>query len=257
MVDLCRVSVKLLNMRVSISGASNTGKSTLINAFIRRWPMYETPKTTYRDVIKEENLDHSANTNEITQLKILQWMLDEQDKYNTESNVIYDRCPWDALAYTLQASEANLISDEVTAAVIDIVKASLKNIDIIFWLQYDPDIKVLNNGVRETDLNYIKNTDQIFSDLFFQYSDHLDNTPYYLAQDTPAIIKVEGKTVDDRIGWIAEFLGTDGKLIDTNSSILAPENLDLMEQMLKEQGLLIDQDNQFKNLTNQIKNFKL
>jgi predicted ATPase len=244
-------------MRISLSGASNVGKSTLLNAFFKRWSNYDTPKKTYRDIIEEEGLTHSAQTTEITQLKILQWMLDEQDKYTKDSKVIYDRCPWDCLAYTLQANESNIISDEVTAAVIDIVKASLKNLDIIFWIKHDPDIKIINNGTREIDKKFIEKTDQIFSDLYQQYADHLEDSPFYIKEDCPAIIPVEGKTVDDRIAWIGEFLNNKGDLIVTESSILAPENVDLMEQMLKEQGDWVEKDNQFKNLSEQIKNFKI
>jgi hypothetical protein len=208
-------------------------------------------------MLREEKLEHSSDTTEITQLRILQWMLDEQDKYPKGSKVIYDRCPLDALVYTLQANEANKISDEVTAAVIDIVKASLKNIDIIFWLKYDPNIKIVNNGFREVDVKFIQKTDEIFSDLYQQYANHLEDSPFFIAADCPAIVPVEGSTLDDRIAWIGEFLDAKGDLIFTESSILAPENVDLMEQMLKEQGDWIDKDNQYKNLTQQIKNFKI
>ena len=257
MVDLSIKFDKVLYMRISLSGASNVGKTTLLNSFLRRWNNYETPARTYRDVLREEKLAHSSDTTEITQLKILQWMLDEQDKHPKGSRTVYDRCPWDALAYTLQANEANKISDEVTAAVIDIVKASLKNVDIIFWLKYDPNIKIVSNGVREVDTKFIQKTDEIFSDLYQQYANHLEDSPFYLAEDCPAIVPVEGLTVDDRIAWIGEFINAKGDLIVTESSILAPENVDLMEQMLKEQGDWVEKDNQYKNLTQQIKNFKV
>jgi predicted ATPase len=58
-------------MRISISGCAGSGKSTLLKAFLNRWPMYSTPLKTYRDVIKENNLSHSSNTNDETQLTIL------------------------------------------------------------------------------------------------------------------------------------------------------------------------------------------
>lgn len=273
-------------MKISISGSSCTGKTTLVNRFLQRWPMYKTTEKTYRDIIKDNNLSHSSNTTEETQLLILDWMTRELDKNANEPYFIYDRCPWDCLAYTLNANENNKISDEVTAAVIDIAKASYKKLDIIFWLGYDPDIKIVNDQLRDTNLDYIKDIDEIFEGLYRQYADHLGNTPYisedcpaiipiegkglyrqyanhlkntpfYISGDCPAIIPIEGKSVDDRIAWIGEFLDEKGDLIETTQSVLDPQNLGLMEQMLKEQGLWKEKDSEFKNIANEIKNFKI
>jgi len=96
-------------MRIALAGCANSGKTTLVQAFLRKWPMYTTPTKTYRDVIRENNLGHSSKTNEETQLAILDFMLLEQNNYSEKSYVIYDRCPWDNLAYTLQGNEDNLI----------------------------------------------------------------------------------------------------------------------------------------------------
>jgi predicted ATPase len=244
-------------MKISISGTSCTGKSTLLEAMLRRWPMYITPTMTYRDVIKEHKLSHSSVTNEETQLMILNWMLEEQDKYKKGQKVVYDRCPWDNLAYTLQGNMNNQISDSVTAATIDIVKASLKEIDIIFWLRHDPDIKIVDDGMRDTNLQFIKETDQIFADLYQQYAEHLETSPFYLMENCPAIIEVIGTSVDDRLNWIGEFIDEKGDLIETTQSILDPENADILEQLLKDQQDQLGKDIEFLDLTKQLNNFKL
>jgi hypothetical protein len=219
--------------------------------------MYKTTTKTYRDIITESGLPHSSNTTTETQLLILDWMTRTLDENNNEKYYIYDRCPLDNLAYTLHANEKDLISDEITAATIDIVKASLKKLDIIFWIKYDPAIKIVNDGTRDTNLNYIREIDDVFSGLYQQYADHLENTPFFIAQDCPAIIPIEGSSIDDRIAWIGEFINTKGDLIETQESVLDPKNLELMEQMMKDQGIWVEKDNQFKNLTQQIKNFKI
>ena len=244
-------------MKIALAGCGNSGKSTLLQAFLRRWSMYKTPTTTYRDLIVSKGLQHSSKTSDETQALILDWMIKEQDKYGKDENVVYDRCPWDCLAYTLQANEANLVSDETAAAIIDIVKNSLKHIDIIFWLRHDPSIRIVDDGMRDTDLDFIKKSDQIFADLYHQYAEHLEISPFYIAQDTPAIVEVIGSSIDDRIAWIGEFLNERGELIETEKSILDPENVQILEQMLKDQGMQIEKDNEFKNLTKQINNFKL
>ena len=54
-------------MRIAISGTACQGKTTLITDFLEQWPTYKTPKKTYRDIIKDNNLDHSSKTNKKTQ----------------------------------------------------------------------------------------------------------------------------------------------------------------------------------------------
>jgi thymidylate kinase len=244
-------------MRASVSGTSNTGKSTLVKAFLKKWPMYKTTAKTYRDILTENNLEHSSKTTTETQILILDWMTATLEENKDEKYVVYDRCPLDNLAYSLHAAENNLISEEVLGLTVDIVRRSLKNLDIIFWLKYDPSIKIVNDGTRDTNLNYIREIDDIFAGLYEQYSDHLGNTPFFIAEDCPAIIPVDMSNLDDRIAWIGEFIDQKGNLVETGESVLDPKNLEMMEQMLKDQGLWIEKDAQYKNLTNQIKNFKI
>lgn len=224
-------------MRISISGSANTGKTTLINAFLNRWPMYATPVRSYRDVIKENSLSHSSNTSDETQLTILNFMMEEMKKYPKDSKVIYDRCPWDNLAYTLQGNALDKISDQTTAASISFVKESMKDIDIIFWLKHNPSIKIVDDGLRDVKLDYIKQTDQIFQELFNQYMDNLEEDVFYPKEDCPAIVCVDDHftTIDDRLMFIGEFIDHKGDLIE-GDSLLDPNNLDVLEQMVKDQS---------------------
>lgn len=250
--------LSLIIMRISISGSGCVGKSTLIQAFLKKWPMYVTPMKTYRDVIKENGLSHSSSTTAETQLLILDHMTQTLEAHKDEKYIIYDRNPLDNLAYTLHATEKDLVSEDVLGVTVDIVRRSLKNLDIIFWIKYDPAIKIVDDGMRDTNLNYIREIDDIFAGLYEQYTDHLDNTPFFISDDTPAIIPIENiSNLDDRIAWIGEFIDQKGDLIDTKESVLDPKNLEMMEQMLREQGQWIEKDNQYKNLANQIKNFKV
>jgi len=195
-------------MRISISGPTNSGKSTLVQTFLKKWPMFLTPGKTYRDVITESNLSHSSNTSEETQLLILDWMMKEQEKYSEKSKVVFDRCPLDNLAYTLYANSKNLISDEVCAASISLVRESLKDLDIIFMLRYDPDIKIVDDGMRDTDLDFIKETDQIFGDLYHQYCENLESDIFFPKDDCPAIIQVMGNLWMIKYGLLENLLIT-------------------------------------------------
>jgi predicted ATPase len=243
-------------MRIAISGASNSGKSTLINSFLRRWPMYATPMKSYRDILKEHNLDHSTKTNEETQLLILDSMMKVQEGFKSTDNIIFDRCTWDNLAYTLVANSYEQVSDEVTAASISFVKESMKDIDIIFWLEYDSDIKVLDNGTRDTNTDYIKEVDGVFKQLYEHYSNDLETDIFYPKEDCPAIIPVEGKTVDDRIFYISQFIDDTGRLIEPDSSLFSEENLQILEQMLTDQTKAKSDDAEVINLMKEISKFK-
>jgi predicted ATPase len=241
-------------MKIAIVGTGNSGKSTLVKSFLQKWPMYKTPSKTYRDIIKDNNLKHSSNTTLETQLLILDWMTQTLEVNKNEKYVIYDRCPLDNLVYTLHATEKNLISEDVLGITVDIVRRSLKNIDIIFWLKFDPSIKIVEDELRDINLNYIKDIDDIFSGLYEQYSNHLENTPFFIKDDTPAIIPIENMpNLSDRLAFIGEFLNEKGDLIETVDSVLDPKNLEILEQMLKEQGQWIEKDNQYHNLVKKLK----
>lgn len=243
-----------MDMRISISGTSNTGKSTLINAFLNRWPMYSTPVKSYRDVIKDNHLSHSSNTGDETQLTILNFMMEEMKKYPKESRVVYDRCPWDNLAYTLQGNALNQISDQTTAATISFVKESMKDIDIIFWLKYNPSIKIVDDGLRDAKLDYIKQTDQVFQELFNQYMDNLEEDVFYPKNDCPAIVCIDDHftTIDDRLMFIGEFIDYKGDLIE-GDSLLDPNNLDVLEQMVKDQSREKENEDRINKIVSEFK----
>jgi hypothetical protein len=216
--------------------------------------MYVTPAKTYRDVIKEEKLKHSSLTTDETQLLILDHMMKTLDEFADIPYIVYDRCPWDNLAYTLYGNSKGTISDEVTAATISFTRESMKKLDMIFYLRYDENVRIVDDGLRDVDASFLKDTRQIFEDLFDQYMDNMDMDIFYPKDDCPAIITVEGSTVDDRLMFLGEFLDKNGDLIDDEgSSILSPDNLELMEQMMKEQLFQTEEDKRMLKLIDSIK----
>ena len=237
-----------------MSGASGVGKSTLLKAFLNRWPMYTTPTTSYRDLIKTLNLSHSSNTSDETQLMILNWMMEEQSKYDKNSRVVFDRCPLDNLAYTLQGNALGLISDETTAATISFVKESMKGLDIIFWVKYNPKIKLVNDGLRDANLEYVKQTDQIFQGLFDQYMENLEVDVFFPVEDVPAIVCIDEHflSVDDRLMFIGEFIDYKGDLIE-GDSLLDPNNLEVLEQMVKDQERETENEERINKIISEFK----
>ena len=86
-------------MRLALSGTASTGKSTLIKDFLVKWPNYTTNTTSYREKLKALNLPHSKKCTQETQWAILNHMVDEMQKFDKNSNVIFDRCPLDNIVY--------------------------------------------------------------------------------------------------------------------------------------------------------------
>lgn len=249
-------------MRVAFSGTASTGKSTLVNAFHDKWPMHQRSNKTYRDIIVENGLSHSSKTNDETQLIILNWMMEELDNNKNKKYYLYDRCPWDNLAYTLHGNSKGTISDETAAASISFVKESMKQLDIIFWLPYTDKIKVVADGMRDADVEYIKEVDTIFQDLYHHYADNLEQGLFYPPDDCPAIIPIEDGwlTVDDRLFFISQFIDRNGDLIETKpgGSILEPDNVELMENMLEDQVKQFERDQEvIKIMENPDNKFKL
>ena len=73
-------------MRLAISGTACQGKTTLLKSFIKKWDMYETPKVSYRSILKPEA--HSKETSMENQWDILNHMIDQTETYDEDSYVI-------------------------------------------------------------------------------------------------------------------------------------------------------------------------
>jgi predicted ATPase len=239
-------------MRIAFSGTQNTGKTTLVKAFLDKYPMFLLPEKTYRDIITENNLDHSSNTTEETQLLILDWMMKNHENYTKSAKVVHDRCVWDNLAYTLSGNAHGQISDEVTAASISLVRESLKHIDIIFWLPYSDHIQIVEDGIRDTNEMHIREVDSIFEQLYEQYCENLESDIFYPKEDAPAIIKIEGFSVDDRLAYIGEFINPQGEPIAPDETLFSDENLKILEELIKDQEHAKASDDYFKQIKDSI-----
>ena len=170
-------------MRIAVCGTANTGKSTFISDFIKTFPTYKQNSKTYRTNLMQTNLPHSKNTNQKTQLFILKHMVDTIKKYKTDDNIIFDRCPIDNLVYSIWA-EKNSTSDIDNVFIkncLPLIEESMNYLDIIIILPLSKlhNINIINNGIRETDENYIQKIDYLFNFVKTEYS--------YLFKDTEII----------------------------------------------------------------------
>ena len=245
-------------MRIAICGTSNIGKSTLIKDFLTEWNMYGREIESYRNILNERGLPHSKNTTKESQKAILDYMVKTLKEFKKGDKVIFDRCPLDNLVYSMWAmsQEGNDIDEDFIDECIPIVRESLRNLDIIFFIPITKfnKVDIEENGVRETDEKYIKEIDNFFKVLQRYYHEHPQDNPFFPRDDSPALIEVFGDR-QERMQMIRLYLDVEGDLIggDGSSDIFNPENLDLMERLLESQDLAKKEEDELKEQLEKIK----
>ena len=236
-------------MRIAFSGTANTGKTTLLKNFLAVWSQYSTPEKTYRDVIKAKNLPHSSLTTTETQWEILNLMIDQLQSYDKKSKVVFDRCPLDNLAYTMWAYGKGIdgFDKEYVDKCVTLTKESMRHIDIIFLLNYDETIKIVDDGLRDVDNTFIKEIDNIFAALYEQYYQNPEADIFFPKHDSPGIIPLPTNP-QRRIDIISEYLTPQGDIYGDEHSLFNPDKLNELETLVRQQKAALDQENREKDL---------
>ena len=181
-------------MRISISGAHSTGKSTVIDA------LKQEPRITSRFEFKGEILRsikragisiNEAGTDN-TQLLVLSRMLEN----STLDNVILDRCALDSLVYTAYLFEKEQVSKNTMRLAESIFENTYN--DIYFYIK--PEFDIVPDGVRSECTEF---RDRI-SELFEEYIDVYYKPVILLTgsvEERVAIFKEALKMYDE---WMSE-----------------------------------------------------
>lgn len=234
-------------MRIAFSGAACTGKTTTINAFLQNWPNYTLVKSDYRKIVKKTN-KHSKKATTKSQAEILDILIKESSPFTAHDKVCYDRCSLDNLVYTLWAhgSGKKGFSDKFVAQTIDKVKESMRNLDLIFIFTRDlmPPL-IEDDGTRETDPVFIKETDNIFKAIAKQAQTDLARSPFFPKDDSPAIIEIHG-TTEERIAQIGLYVTPEGTAFGEEQSVFNMDELNKMYGILEEQKHLLSEEQKQK-----------
>jgi len=236
-------------MRLSLTGAANTGKTSLLESFLHTWKTYKTPEKTYRDIIEEKKLEHSSKTTTETQTEILNFITDQQLGKTVDDDIIYDRCTLDVLAYTIWAHEKGLEGFD-TAFVntqIKLVKESMRSLDIIFICKFNESMSVEDDGKRDANKEYIVEINNIIESLYQQYKQNIDSDIFFPKDDSPCLIKLPD-SMQQRVDLIAEYVAPDGGMHSEEDSVLNPNNINELEQLLKQQTNAHESEKEEKEL---------
>jgi hypothetical protein len=123
----------------------------------------------------------------------------------------------------------------------------MRHLDIIFLLEYDSSIKIQEDTLRDTNVEYIKEIDNIFKALFAQYEQNYDADVFFPKDDSPGVIKLPGNP-QRRIDIISEYINEDGELYGDEHSLFNPEKLDELEALVKQQKAALEQEEHEKEL---------
>ena len=226
-------------MRIAVSGAQNVGKSTLIQAIKKFWPMYEKKKKTYRDVIAEKKLTINKDGTFENQKIIQDAICDIAQECASKTHIIHDRSILDNAMYTFYLadkvlSEGKTVDDDYMTDMIVITRETLKLYDIIFWLPINPNIKMHesnDNPNRSTDVQYQQDIDTLFASVYDSY--RAGEGVLFPLEDSPAMIKLEGQDLNAKIDELKLYINPEGNLVETEQSVFSE-----LEQLYDEAKLL-------------------
>lgn len=169
----------------NFTGASGTGKTTILNLMRTFLPEYEFRTEVVRNLVKEKgikiNEQGTRETQELVFMAYLDFLILNKDK-----NYVSDRCIIDPLAYTILHVNARDIPREVLEYQWDIVRTMVKNGYLSKVYYFPIEFANVHDGVRSDDDDYRKETDAairgVLEGLKMYYPDKFD---YITVHGTP------------------------------------------------------------------------
>lgn len=207
-------------MKIAVIGTQNIGKTTYINDFLKKWPMYKTPEKTYRDIIKEKKLNCNENGDEESQKVILDCLVDQTIDSSKDDFIIMDRSVLDNLAYTSWLNLYGKVSDSFLEKTKTIVKETLKLYDVLFFLPITKfsNIEIKDDGLRSIDPVYRQEIDTLFK--AFQDSYNKGDGRVFPKDDSPALIEIFGNP-EERIKMTELYITEKGLPYGEDQSLIS------------------------------------
>jgi len=214
-------------MKIAVIGTQCIGKSTFIEDFKKQWPMYESPKRTYRDTINEENLSINQEGTEKSQRAILDALVDEVTTAKGD-HIIFNRCVMDNIVYSMWLNAKGKVSDSFVKESINIARETLVFFDIILFCpitKHSP-INIEQAPQRDVDPIFRNEVDVLFKSLMDAYTKHSKvYFPFDHDLGCPAIIEIFGSP-EERIKLAQFYINDKGNIYGEDDTLLDPNKLD-------------------------------
>jgi hypothetical protein len=209
-------------MRIAVSSTACNGKTFFINSFLKRWPMYKTPPSTYRDLIESKNLTLNMGGSLESQKIIRDALADQAINNSKEPFCIHDRCILDNLVYSLWLSEKGIIDDDkFMEESFALTRESLKFYDIILFLPITPlsPISLEEKETRELDENYRSEINTLFLAIEQSYKER--EGIVFPLENSPALIEIFGdETRKEKTELVSFYLNSDGTLKGSDENLI-------------------------------------
>ena len=115
-------------MRIAVSGTHGVGKSTLIDEFLREHPEFGHEPEPYTVLVEDLGEEFGEEPCVEDLQRQLEFNIERLDQHAAGTNVIYERCPLDFLAYI------DALDQRTAATLVGPVAKALNNLELIVYL---------------------------------------------------------------------------------------------------------------------------
>jgi nicotinamide riboside kinase len=155
-------------MRIALSGAQGTGKTTLINELKRGsfLPHYTFYDEVVRNLVKRTGISINRKADDYSQTAITneQVRLASETTFNTP-NAFFDRCIVDSHAFTIFDYVREQISKKVYMYSSEMLKMVFTYFPYDMVIYIPPKIQLVEDGVRDTDVQYRNRIDKLMTNV--------------------------------------------------------------------------------------------
>lgn len=123
-------------MRIAISGSHCSGKSTLVDAFLRSHVEYTNEPEPYAVLVEDLGEEFAAEPTAEDFLRQLEFNFERLGLYSAGDRVIFERCPADFLAYMLALQDLGPTRNDrrVFEAALSLAANAIRQLDLIAYV---------------------------------------------------------------------------------------------------------------------------
>lgn len=153
-------------MRLAISGAQSTGKTTIIDMLkkdllLKGYKFIESPTRS----VNKSGLEINERGTDSTQLTMMQEHF--TNLRNSPENSIFDRCALDGYVYTTHLYNLKQVSYRTLEIVEDVFRDLIKKYDIICYIP--PEFDIVKDDVRSLNKDFRDSISNIFEEYISLY----------------------------------------------------------------------------------------
>lgn len=145
------------HLKIAFSGATSTGKTTIIRQLLEKYPQYKHIPSPARKALAS-GFSINENGTDLTQYNIF-----GQHISNFHTNItdicLFDRCVLDSMAFTHYALEEQKVSTDCGICCGEITNSLIHKYNAIFLCR--PFGKIIEDGIRSNDLEFQKKIDNL------------------------------------------------------------------------------------------------